>query len=67
MKIKIRSHSKYIEVKITARKIEFDSGRLSVKEAEEYLELFDQAARNIQNSIDEIKNMPSLDQSYQKE
>jgi hypothetical protein len=55
MKISIRSSGKYIEVKITDQNIQFESGFLSVKDAEEFFDIFDQAARDLRGEIDRIK------------
>ena len=55
MEIKIRSTGKYIEVKLTAQNIQFESGFLSIKDAEEFFDIFDQAARDIRGEIDRIK------------
>jgi hypothetical protein len=56
MEIKIRSSGKYIEVKLTAENIQFESGFLSVEQAQEYLNLFDEAAADIKQEINRIRN-----------
>lgn len=60
MEIKIRSSGKYIEVKLTAQNIQFESGLLSVKDAEEFFDIFDQAAKDLRFDIEQIKSLPSL-------
>lgn len=56
MQIKIRSSGKYIEVKLTDQNIQFESGFLSVEQAQEYLNLFDEAAADIKQEINRIKS-----------
>jgi len=60
MKISIRSSGKYIEVKITDQNIQFESGFLSTKEAEEFFDIFDQAAKDIRFDIERIKSWSQI-------
>lgn len=67
MQIKIRSSGKYIEVQILAQNTDYSSGLMSVEGAKVFLRLFNQASADIKHEIEKIENLPSLDQSYQKE
>lgn len=60
MEIKIKSSGKYIEVKIAAQNIQFESGFLSVKDAEEFFDIFDQAAKDIRFDIERIKSWSKI-------
>lgn len=55
MEIKVRPNGKYVEFRLKDQNIDFDSGLMSPKEAELFIEIFTEAAEDLKREIYRIK------------